>query len=587
MTEKVGVRAARVGAPRGGVTGVRTAPSIVAATVLGVAIPLTFLGIFFVLPVAGMIGRGFFTDGFLDLMAFTEVLSRPRTLRLVGLTFAGAGISTVVCTVLGVPIAHVLYRLNFRGRAVVRALVIVPFVLPTVVVGVAFRTLFRDGGQLGGLGLDGTFAAILLALIFFNIAVVVRTVGALWEGLDSRQEDAASVLGASPLRVLTTITLPRLAPAITSAAAIVFLFCSTAFGIILVLGGVRFGTIETEIYFLTTQFLDLRAAAVLSIVQLAIVSVVLAIAARTRNARSGSRARGRAWRAGATTAVPQRRLSASQARRNPRVRDLPAIVVTVVTAAALALPVAALIERSLRTPSGWGLDNFALLSTTGTRNALVVPVWEALGNSLSLASWAALIAVVMGVFASFVLSRQPRSAAARRALALFDTILMLPLGVSAVTVGFGFLITLNQPPLDLRASPVLVPIAQALIAFPLVVRTILPVLSGIDSRMRESAAALGASPLRVLADVDLAIVARPVLAASGFAFVVALGEFGATSFLSRPDHPTLPVVIFRLLGQPGGDNFEMAVAASVVLAAVSVAIIALVERLRVGTLGAF
>jgi thiamine transport system permease protein len=164
---------------------------------------------------------------------------------------------------------------------------------------------------------------------------------------------------------------------------------------------------------------------------------------------------------------------------------------------------------------------------------------------------------------------------------------MLPLGVSAVTVGFGFLITLNQPPFDLRSSPVLVPIAQALVALPLVVRTVLPVLTGIDGRMRESAAVLGSAPWRVLRDVDLAIVARPVLAASGLAFAVALGEFGATSFLSRPDRPTLPVVIFRLIGLPGGDNLGMALAASVVLAAVTVGVIALVERSRVGTMGAF
>jgi thiamine transport system permease protein len=154
-------------------------------------------------------------------------------------------------------------------------------------------------------------------------------------------------------------------------------------------------------------------------------------------------------------------------------------------------------------------------------------------------------------------------------------------------VGFGFLITLNQAPFDLRSSPILVPIAQALVALPLVVRTILPVLTSIDGRMRESASVLGAAPWRVLRDVDLSITLRPVLAASGFAFAVALGEFGATSFLSRPDRPTLPVVIFRLVGLPGGDNFGMALAASVLLAAVTVAVIALVERLRVGTMGAF
>lgn len=536
-------------------TRARTSPGTVIAVVLGVGVPVAFLAVFFAWPVSAMLARGF-ADG---LGGFAEVFGRPRTARLIGLTLGQAALASGICVVLGLPVAHVLYRIRFRGRALVRALVLLPFVLPTVVVGVAFRTLLRDTP------LDGTFVAIMLALVFFNIAVVVRTVGTTWEGLDPRQEDAARVLGASPARVFATITLPRLGPSIAAAASIVFLFCATAFGVVLVLGGTKFGTIETEIYLLTTQFLDLRAASVLSVAQLVIVVALLAVVGRVH---------------GST----QRRVAAS---RRARATDAPAIAAAILVTVALAIPVLALVERSLRTSTGYGFTNFALLAGTGSRNALVVPVWVALGNSLTTAVQATVIAVVIGLVASLVLSRSPRHPAARRALALFDGALLLPLGVSAVTVGFGFLITLNQPPFDLRSSPILVPIAQALVALPLVVRTILPVLRSIDPRLRESAAVLGAAPWRVLRDVDLGIVARPLLAASGFAFAVALGEFGATSFLSRPDRPTLPVVIYRLIGLPGGDNFGMAIAASVVLAAVTVAVIALVERLRVDTVGAF
>jgi thiamine transport system permease protein len=545
-------------------------PGTIIAIVLGAGVPLAFVGLFFAWPVVTMMGRGLVPDGSLDLGGFADVLTRPRTLRLLGLTVGQAALASAICVVLGLPIAHVLYRLRFRGQRMLRALVVLPFVLPTVVVGVAFRTLLRKGGLLGALELDGTFAAILLALVFFNVAVVVRTVGTTWEGLDARQEEAARVLGAGPQRVWWTITLPRLAPAIVSAASIVFLFCSTAFGVVLVLGGTRFGTIETEIYLLTTQFLDLRAASVLSVTQLVVVVLLLLVAARARGRRTA-----------------QRRVQAALASRPPRSGDLPAVAVTVVVAAFLALPIVALVLRSLRTADGWGIGNYVALGGTGSRNALVVPVWVALGNSLVVAVQATAMALLIGLAASLVISRRPRSLGLRRALSVFDGALMLPLGVSAVTVGFGFLITLNQPPFDLRSSPVLVPIAQALVALPLVVRTILPVLAAIDGRMRESAAVLGSAPWRVLLDVDLAIVARPVLAASGFAFAVALGEFGATSFLSRPDRPTLPVVIFRLIGLPGGDNLGMAIAASVVLAAVTVGVIALVERLRVGTMGAF
>jgi thiamine transport system permease protein len=603
---------------------IRRSPSTIIAMVLGVGIPLVFLSIFFLLPVLGMLSRGFLVEGgvaggigngsmgasIIDLGGFAEVFSRPRTLRLLGLTVGQAALAALICTAVGLPIAHVLYRLNFRGRALLRTLIVVPFVLPTVVVGVAFRTLLSDSGPLGSLQLDGTFTAIMLALVFFNIAVVVRTVGGTWEGLDVKQEDAARVLGATPARVWVTVTFPRLLPSILAAASVVFLFCATAFGVVLVLGGVQFGTIETEIYLLTTQFLDLRAASVLSITQLVIVVGVLVLANRAgRIGRSGHSGQARSTsRTGAT--IAERRVAAAQSRRRPRRADAAAIVVTLVTVALLALPILTMIERSLRTAGAgagspgpgtgaagaggtsdagfpYSFTNYLNLATTGQRNALVVPVWTALGNSLTIAAQATAIALIIGVLASVVISRRPRNRFARSALDVFDGALMLPLGISAVTVGFGFLITLNQPPLDLRSSPILIPIAQALVALPLVVRIILPVLRGVDSRMRESASVLGAPPWRVLQDVDLAIAARPVLAAAGLAFAVALGEFGATTFLSRLDHPTLPVVIYRLIGVPGGENFGMALAASVVLATVTVAVMALVERLRVGSMGTF
>ena len=155
-----------------------------------------------------------------------------------------------------------------------------PFVLPTVVVGVAFRELLGEAGPLGFLGLDGSPAAIVAGLTFFNVAVVIRAVGASWESLDVRAAQAAATLGATPWQVFRTVTFPALRPAIVSAASVVFLFCATSFGVVLTLGGLRYSSVETEIYLLTTQLLDLPAAAALSILQLVAITVLLALAAR-------------------------------------------------------------------------------------------------------------------------------------------------------------------------------------------------------------------------------------------------------------------------------------------------------------------
>lgn len=541
------------------------------ALVATALVPLTFLTVFFGWPVAAIVARGLVADGALDLGGFAEVLGSSRTWRVIGQTLAQSVTGTVLALLLGLPGAYILYRCRFRGRGVVRALVTVPFVLPTVVVGVAFQGLLVEGGPLGFLNASGTFAAIVAALVFFNYAVVVRTVGAMWSHLDPRAEQAARSLGASAWRAFREITLPALVPAIASAASLVFLFCATSFGIVLVLGGPSYGTVETEIWLQTTQFLDLRAAAVLSVVQLVVVAGSLGLSARSRRGRET-----------ALQVQPDR-----AADRRIGGGDLPAVIATVVVVAGLLLtPLAFLIVGSLRTDSGWGLGNYANLSTNGTRGALEVSVWEAALNSLRIAVDATVIAMLVGVAVCVVLSRRPQHAAGRRAIGVLDALFMLPLGVSAVTLGFGFLITLNRPPLDLRSSVVLIPIAQAVVAIPLVIRALLPVLRSVDPRLRETAAMLGAGPMRVFTTVDLPVLGRSLGIAVGFCFAVSLGEFGATSFLARPDRPTLPVVIFRLIGRPGGDNLGMALAVSVLLAVTTALVIGVCERLRVQTAGA-
>jgi thiamine transport system permease protein len=543
------------------------------ATLLGLAtLPVAVLGVFFVLPVAGMVGRGFWPEGTFDPGAVADVLTRPRVHRVLWFTVWTASVATAASVALGLPAAYVLHRLRFRGRGLVRGLLLVPFVLPTVVVGVAFRQLLRDGGPLGALGLDGTPAGIVTALVFFNVAVVIRTVGATWEGLDRRPAEAAASLGAGPVTVFRTVTLPALRPAVVSAASVVFLFCATAFGVVLTLGGSRYASVETEIYLLTTDLLDLPAAAALSVLQLVVVVALLVVAGRARRTPDGTTARSTA------PAQPVRR------------RDLPQLAVTAALLVAVATPVAALAVGSLRDRSGWTLDHYRALAGRGGTDGdptLVVPVLDALVNSLRVAVDATWMALLLGGLVAVVVTRRSRGRVERRLRGALDGFFMLPLGVSAVTLGFGFLITLDSPPLDLRDSPLLVPLAQALVALPLVVRTLVPVLAGLDDRQRQAAASLGAGPLRAFATVDLPAVWRPLLAAAGFAFAVSLGEFGATSFLVRDEVPTLPVVIYRLIGRPGAADYGAALAASVVLATTTAVVMLAVERLRVPALGAW
>ena len=536
------------------------------AWVVAGALPAAFLAVFFVAPVANLVLRGFHDGGVWSLSGFTEVFSAPRTWRILAFTLSTAALATLLCVALGLPGAYLLYRCRFPGRAALRAIVAVPFVLPTVVVAVAFGSLFNPGGLLGFLQLKESFIAILLALCFFNVAVVVRTTGSMWARLDPRLEEAAQVLGASPRRTLLTVTLPALGPAIAAGASLVFLFCSTSFGIIMVLGGVKYSTIETEIWYQTTQLLDLRAAAALSVTQLVIVSSTLLVSnALERRTQQSMRLR----------------IDDSAERPLSPARDwFPLTITGLVVALLLVMPMCNLVIRSLRRDGQWSLQNYANLATTGSRGALTVPVWHALWNSAWIAAAACAIAVTLGILVSLVASRRPRSPLGRRGISLLEGAFLLPLGVSAVTVGFGYLITLNRPPLDLRSSLVLIPIAQALVALPLVVRSLLPALRAIDPHQLEAARALGSNGWQVLRRIELPHLVRGLGLAVGFALATSLGEFGATSFLSRPDNPTLPVVIYRLFGRPGADNYGMALAASALLACVTGIIMAAAEHAR-------
>ncbi|WP_114453574.1 ABC transporter permease [Halopolyspora algeriensis] len=523
-----------------------------AATVAAATIVLGFLGLFFAWPVAAIIGLGL--GG-----GVSETLTNVRTWDLVAFTLGQAAASTALALVAGMPLAYVLARVAVPGKALLRAVITVPFVLPTLVVGMAFRTLLGTGDG----GSTSALFGIVLANAFFNVSVVARTVGGLWTHLDRRTEDAARSLGACGLRVFTAVTLPALRPALGSAVAVVFLFCSTSFGVVLVLGGGTYRTLETEIYLRTVRLLDLSGAAALSLLQLAAVVAALVIAAVARRRRE--------------TALQLR--SADDTARRPRGAEWFVVSAAGMVVLGLLVPIAGLLIRSVSTRDGWSLAGYRALSGTGSGAVLEVSGWEAAWNSLRTAADATWMSLLLGLLAIAVLVGIRRRAAAE----VVDAALMLPLGVSAVTVGFGYLVTLQFLPGDVRTSPLLVPFAQALVVTPLVVRMVLPVVRAIDDRLRQAAATLGASPWRVRWEIDVPLAARSVLAAAGFGFVVALGEFGATSFLARPEAPTLPVAIARLLARPGELNLQMAYAACALLMLVTALAVLAVERLRVRT----
>jgi thiamine transport system permease protein len=477
--------------------------------------------------------------------------------------------------VTALPAAYIFARYQFRGASVMRALTTIPFLMPTIVVATAFSSLFGPRGSVNlvlmqlwqldspPIQILNTLWIILIAHTFYNFSIVLRIVGGFWANLDPQIENAARVLGANRWRTFTEITFPLIAPAIIAAALLVFIFDFTSFGVVLILGGARLATLEVEIYRQTVNLFNLPVAAALSLVQLTCTFALMIVYTRLQ----------------ARLAQPLKLRPQTITRRKPE-HTRERIFIWGYLAAMLIFLLIPLVSVAAASFEN-GFAYYAELGINRRGSITFVPPIEAVGNSLFFAAITIVLAVSLGLIAAYSLANNGTRTthhASRSFVGLLDATYMLPLGTSAVTLGFGFILALG----NLRTSIWLVPIAHTLVAFPFVVRSLLPVLRSIQPRLREAAQILGASPVRVWREIDLPIVARAIIIGAVFAFTVSMGEFGATALVARPDMPTIPIAIYRLLGQPGSINFGQALALSTILMVVSAIAIVAMERVRVG-----
>ncbi|MET9202726.1 iron ABC transporter permease [Gordonia sp. NPDC003585] len=518
-------------------------------------IPAVFIAVLFVWPVLALVRRGMSDAGDAE-GGISGILERTHAWHLLAVTVGQAAASTQLALVVSIPIVWLYARVGGAAALVLAVVVTVPFVLPTVVVGITFRALLS--GPLDFLGIGSGLGAVLMAHAFLNVAVVVRVVGASWRSLDPRVADVARTLGASRVRAFTSVVLPRLLPAVAGSAGLVFLFCSTSFGVIIILGAGQLQTLETEIYSQAIGYFRIPEAVVLSMVQIAVVVAALILARMFTNP-AGSGAGGISGR--------------YRNRAEGRWIRVATVGAALWTGLLLLGPIVVLAIRSVRPESGgaWTFDGYRALG----RPVNGITPLDTLRYSLTTALLAMVIALVVGVLAALAL-HSSRGAVG----AIANVIAMIPLGISAVTLGFGYLIVLATMPYEIAASPAVIPCVQALIAIPLVIRVMVPALESIPPRLRDAAASLGARPVRVFVDVDLPVIGRSLTAAGGFAFVMALGEFGAASFLRRADTTTLPVLIGSELSRPGADNLATAMAASMILVAATTIAVVGVEVFR-------
>ncbi len=514
------------------------------------AIPITFVAVLFYWPVVRVTSLGFSGDWLLTL-------AEPKTLEIICFTLWQAVVSTVLTLALAIPGAYLLYRRSFPGERLVKALITVPFVLPSIVVAVGFavfRSVHDFWVELGFTFLMEPVYWIIAAHVFVNYSIAVRTIGGVWATLDAEVEEAAELDGAGRLKTLIAISLPQLRPAIFSASALVFLFSATSFGIVLVLGGGQVLSIETSIYFAATQFLDLEVAAALVLVQTLITAVAFFVGSALSKGAIGLE-------------------QVFEGARKPKVnlRDLPAVLVTAVIVIGLILmPLLLVLVEAFQVGDSLGFQNFENLATRGARDLLNISVADAAMNSLRNMAVAASIAFVLGALISWLLVRIKHK--------VFDFVFLAPLGVSSVVLGFGFLVSFDSEWFPLRSSWLIVPLAQALIAVPMVIRLVYPALVSIGKEPIEQASLDGASSWQTWRFVESGMIKGVLLTALGYAAIISVGEFGASTFLAYGSEGTIPTLLFRLIARPGEQNYGMAMAVSAILIAFVWAVMLLLSR---------
>ncbi len=443
--------------------------------------------------------------------------------------------SAVVAVLLGYPIGHWLSSLR-RLRRLVTGVLLVPFVLPAFLIGLALRPLLGDALESSWVALG----SIIFAHVLMNAGFLAVVTAASMTPRD--QAEAARLDGASTLQLRWYLQLPQQLPALSAAGLLVALYSATSFGLVVTLGQGAVRTLETEIVSAALQTLDLPTAGFLALLQ-CVLTVGFFAAARRLGATptvlfgEGETITSRSWLGGA---------------------------LGIGLGVAILWVIGGVFARAFSEGEGLGV-NLSNLAGRGTREILNLSVTEALGNSLR----NMVVAVVISLVIAWWLGRS------RAGL-----VVLLPIGISPVVIGLGALVLSGYVPSALSGSWLVLPLVQSVFLTPLAFQIIAPARRALSPDILESARLDGANTTQVLGLIELPTLARPVVVAAALAGLASLGEFGAASFLAYGSQETLPLVMFRLMSRPGTENLGMAMTAASIFILIALLVVWALSFLR-------
>ncbi|WP_332447967.1 ABC transporter permease [Sphaerochaeta sp.] len=537
---------------------------------------LFFVPLFFTLSSAFVTEQGF------SLSRILGVFLDPYTQRIMLFTLYQAFLSTLASLLVALPGAYLIATYSFRGKRFILALSAIPFVIPSILVVLGFVIFFGNNGFLNQLlmrlfGLPApplsilySFKAIILAHTFYNFPIIMNLVSSYWEHMDSNCEAASWTLGATKSRTFLSVTLPRLLPAIISAASLVFLFCFNSFAIIMVLGGgPQFTTMEVEIYRQARMLGNPGNAAALSLFSILVTVLLLA----WYNNRERHLARSEAY---------QSKNRFVQKKPATFLGRMLAVLYTLASILFILGPILSVVVRSfMAAPSRSSAQQFSLkwyrqLLSLEPATGHMGSALQALTNSLFIAFLVALCTIPLALTLSVAIRRK---SSRKKGLEMLG---MLPMTVSSVIIGLGYYLISSRIRGGTALSYTLVVLAHMVIAIPFVLRTLLPEYRKIPLSYMHSSLTLGAGPWRTFVSIEVPLLRGAMLTGAIFAFALSMGEFNATLTLANSSIVTLPIIMYRLIGSY---NFQGACALGTILIVVCAIVFSVSELAKGGRNG--
>jgi len=519
---------------------------------------LAFLTVFFYYPLALVLKEG------LSASALLSVLSNSYYRHVITFTILQALGSTLLTLAIGLPGAYLFANYEFPGKRFLRALLTVPFVMPSIMVALGFILLFGKQGfittLLGrDLGILYSWKAILLAHTFYNFPVVVRMVSSLWERINPHYEEAAMSLGAKGFTLFRRVTLPMLSPAIFASAMLTFVFSFLSFSIPLILGGYKYSTIEVAIFTSIITMLDFRTGAALAVIQMALSFTFMYIYLKSLEKYAKAEEQ-RVFRKPKKLAL----------REMLSLKGLTIALYSLIVFIFILAPLLAVVYDSLTWNGNFTLEFYRRLFDSSYNPIFGSDSLHAILWSFTFGFTTVLLATLIALAMAYSSLRWDLPGKT-----FMDVLVTLPLGSSAIIIGLGYIKAFHKPPLLLLGSPYLIIAAHTVIAYPFALRAISSSLKKVKASLREAAMSLGATDFKAFLKVELPLAFGGVLVGAVFSFAMSIAELGATYMIYQPQYTTITIAIYRYLGSR---QFGSASAMAVILMIVSLVGFLLIER---------